>query len=70
MIYKLFIGLLNKVWVGKINNDVERLLKAEFIHESNENYANDALHMHAENECAMKNNDLVLNDLSGEVYTI
>ena len=70
MMYKLFIDLLNKVRVGEINNDVERLLKTEFIHESNENYANDTLHMYAENECAMKNNDLVLNDLPGEVYKI
>ena len=24
---KLFIGLLNKVWVGNIDDDVEKLLK-------------------------------------------
>ena len=42
---KLFIGLLNKVRVGNINDDTENLLKARFIHESDENFPKDALHM-------------------------
>ena len=67
---RLFIDLLNKVPAGKIDDDVEKLLKARFIHESDENYPKDALHMYAENEPAMKRNDVVLNDLPGELYTI
>ena len=63
--------MLNKVQVGKIDDDVEKLLKARFIHASDENYSKDALHMYAENEPAMKwNDDVVLNDLPGELYTI
>ena len=46
---KLFIDLLNKVRVGNIDDDVEKLLKTTFIHESNENYPKDALQMYAEN---------------------
>ena len=46
---KLFIDLLNKVPVGNIDDDVEKLLKTTFIHESNENYPKDALQMYAEN---------------------
>ena len=68
--YKLFINLLNKVWVGNIDDDVESLLKARFICESDENYPNDALHMYVENEPAMKRNEAVLNELHGELYTI
>ena len=67
---RLFIDLLNKVQVGKIDDDVEKLLKARFIHESDENYPKDALHMYAENEPAMKRNDVALNDVPGELYTI
>ena len=66
---RLFIDLLNKVQVGKIDDDVEKLLKARFIQESDENYPKDALRMYAENEPAMKRND-VLNDVPGELYTI
>ena len=51
---KLFIDLLNKVRVGNIDDDVEYLIKAWFIREPDENYSNDALHMYAENEPAMK----------------
>ena len=46
---KLFPNLLNKVQVGNIDDDVEKLLKWKFIHESDENYQKDALHMYAEN---------------------
>ena len=66
---KLFVELLNKVRVGKIDDDVEKLLKARFIHESDKNYPKDALHMYAENGPALKRND-VLNDLPGALYTI
>ena len=64
----LFIDLLNKVRIGNIDDDVENLHKTRFIHESDENYPKDALHMYAGNEPAMKRNEAVLNDLPGELY--
>ena len=51
---KLFVDLLIKVRVGNIDNDVEKILKARFIHEPDENYPKDAFHMYAESEPAMK----------------
>ena len=39
----------NKVWVANTDDDVEKLLKARLIHESEGNYQKDALHMYAEN---------------------
>ena len=36
--------MLNKVWVDSID-DVEKLLKAKFVHVSDENYPRDALYM-------------------------
>ena len=42
---KLCIDLLNKVRVSNIDDDVEKVIKARFIHESDENYLKDALHM-------------------------
>ena len=59
--------MLNKVWVYNIDNDVEKLRKARFAHEYDENYPKDDLHMYAENEPAMKRNDAVLNDLPDEL---
>ena len=67
---KLLVDLLNKVWVGNIDDDVEKLLKARFIHESDENYSKIALHVYEESESAMKKNYAVLNDLPGKLYTI
>ena len=67
---KMFFDFLNKVRVGNIDNDVEKLLKARFMHESDENYPKGPLHMYAENEPAMKRNDAVQNDLLDELYTI
>ena len=66
---KLFIDFLNKIRVGNID-DVENLLKRRFIRESDQNYPKDALHMYAENTAAMKRDDVVLNELPGEPYTI
>ena len=45
---KVFIDFLNKVRAGNVDNDAEKLLKARFISESDENYPKDALHMYAE----------------------
>ena len=44
----------DKVQVGNIDDDIEKLLRARFIDESDENYPKDVLHMYAENEPAMK----------------
>ena len=62
--------MLNKFRVGNIDDDDEKLLKARFIHESDENYPKDALHMYSENELTMKWNNAVLNDLPGDLYKI
>ena len=35
---KLFIDALTKDWVHNIDNDVETLVKANFIYESHKNY--------------------------------
>ena len=53
---KMFIHLLNKVWVSNTDDDAEKLLKARFIHKSDKNYK-DVLQMQAENETAMKKNE-------------
>ena len=67
---ELFIDLLNKVRVGNIDDDVQKLFKARFTHESGENYPKDALYMFAENKPAVKRNEAVINLLPGEFYTV
>ena len=67
---ELFINIFNKVRVGNIDNDVEKYIKARFIHESDESHSKDALHTYVGNEPAAKRNEAVLNDLSGDFYTI
>ena len=62
--------MVNQIQVGNIDDDAENLLKVRFIHQSDENYPKDALHMYAENEPAIKRNEAVLNELPDELYTI
>ena len=66
---KLFIDLCNKVRVGNNDDDVENLIKARLIWEPDENYSKGVLHKYVENEPAIKRNEAVLNELSGERYT-
>ena len=48
--HKPFIDMLNKIRVGNVDHDVEQLLKARSVCDSDENYCpKDALHMYAEN---------------------
>ena len=61
---------VSKVWVGNIDDNVEKLLKARFINKFDENCPKDAMHVYTENEPVKKRNDAILNDLSGEFYTI
>ena len=62
--------MLNKVRACNIDNDVDKLLKARFMHESDENYLKDAFHIYTKNQAAMKRNDTVLNNLPDEPYVI
>ena len=64
------MDVLKNFRVGKIDDDVQELLKARFINESDKNYPKEALQIYAENERAMKKNTFVLNDLRDEIYTI
>ena len=63
---KLFIDLLSKDWVHNIDNDVETLLKANFIYESDKNYQKDALYMYADKKPVVKKKESVLNNLPGD----
>ena len=59
---KPFIDMLNKV--GNVDDDVEQLLRARFVCDSDENYyPKDALHKYAENEPAIGRNEAVLSNL-------
>ena len=66
---KLFIDLLSKDWVHNIDNDVETLLKANFIYESDKNYQKDALYMYADKKPVVKKKESVLNNLPGDSPT-
>ena len=63
--------MLNKVRVGNVDDDVEQLLRARSVCDSDENYyPKDALHMYAENEAAIGRNEAFLNNLPGELFTL
>ena len=62
--------MVNKVQAGKIDDDVQKLDKAKFIHESDKNCPKGALRIDAKNEPAVERNEVFLIDLLGELYTI
>ena len=64
------IDLLNSFWDVNIDDDLENLLKARFIWESDKDYPQGALLIYAENEPFMKKNGVALNDLPGQIYTV
>ena len=61
--------MLTKIRVGNIDDSKEKSLE-RFLCESDENNLKDVLHMFAENETTVKRNEVVLNDLPGDLYTI
>ena len=61
--------MLTKIRVGNIDDSKEKSLE-RFLRESDENNLKDVLHMYGENETAVKRNEVVLNDLPGDLYTI
>ena len=56
-----FINVLNKVCLSTVSENIEKLLKARFINQSDKNYPHDALHMYAENAPTVLRNQTVLN---------
>ena len=68
---KPFIDMLNVVLVGNVDDDVKGSLKTRFVRDSDENYyQKDALHMYAKNEPVIGRNEVVLNNLPGQLYII
>ena len=47
---------------------MQKIFKARFAPESDENYPKAALHLYAENQPVMKRNEVVVNDLPGNLY--
>ena len=67
---KMINSLLTVYKLSGTIDDVEKVHKTRFIHESNENYPKVVLHVYPENEHDIKRNEAVLNDLPGERHTI
>ena len=68
---KPFIDMLNIVRDRNVDEDVKESLKKRFVRDSDENYyQKDALHMYAENEPVIGRNEVVFNNLPGQLYTI
>ena len=65
-----FINLLNKVRVGNIDEEVDRLLIPRFVDLTCNSYPHDALHIYAENIPANEHNNEMLNKLETFSVTI
>ena len=65
-----FFDLLNKVRAGNIDSEAESPLKSKFISKDDLNYADNAMHIWAENAFAFIHNSERLNSIDGTLYVI
>ena len=65
-----FIALLNKIRVGIVDEEVERLLRSRFVTKGSQSYPKHALHMFAENHPVVDYNELMLNQVDGKIVLI
>ena len=56
--------------VGEINGTVGNNLKARFVNESDSDYPRNTLHMYAQNQPTILRNQIILDDLPGEIYSV
>ena len=61
---------INKIRIGVVDNQVERLLLSRFLAKDNPLYLKHAVHMFAENSPAVDHNDVMLNVMEGETISI
>ena len=64
------ISFLNKIRFGIVDYEGEKILLSRFIAKDNPAYPKHALHMFTENKPSVDYNELVLNEILGEVISI
>ena len=65
-----FISFLNKIRVGIVDYEGENILFSRVITKDNSAYPKHALHMFGENKPSVDYNELMLNEMLGEVISI
>ena len=65
-----FISFLNKIRVGIVDYEEEKILLSRFIAKDNLAYPKHALHMFAENKPSVDYDELMLNEILGEVISV
>ena len=65
-----FINLMNKMRVGKTNEDVGNNFTARFINQSHKDYPRNALYICAENQPTILWNQIILDGLFSEIYPV
>ena len=63
-------NVLSSVRFCKFDENTEKLLKARIIDQSDKNYPHDPLDIYAGNASTLLRNQIALNNLPGEVYSI
>ena len=63
----MFVNLLNKIRKGEIDQDVERIIKLQFIDKNDPHYSGDVLHIFAENAPLTRHNNTQLKQILGEL---
>ena len=63
-----FIDLLNKIRVGNVDENAQKLIRERFIEESDTNYRENALHVFAKNYATVKHNRKMLDKFPDKMY--
>ena len=67
---EIFVNVLNKKWVGEIDQNVEDVIKLRFNNKNDTFYPGNIFHIFAENSPVKRHNDNQLKHISGQLITI
>ena len=65
-----FISLLNKIRVGAVDDEAEKLLKSRFVAKDDLFYPKRTVHMFAEDSPVVDYNELMLNEIDGQTISL
>ena len=66
----VLIDLLNKIRLGNVDGDDEKLLKSKFVMKEDQNYPHQAIHIWAENAPGNQHNAVMLSNVNNQLFCL
>ena len=66
----VLIDLLNKIRLGNVDGDDDKLLKSKFVMKEDQNYPHQAIHIWAENAPVNQHNSVMLSNVNNQLFCL